>query len=95
MNQDTLNYINYILSKKEKDSESIRIGRECASFYKNKINQMLLDDKINTSILNELRDRVQMDYEDIINDCKHRLQSQTTFDNINMMTLILNFILSI
>jgi hypothetical protein len=95
MNQDAINYINYMLSKKEKDSESIRIGRECAAFYKNKINQMLLDDKINTNILNELRDRVQMDFEDIINDSKHRLRSQTTFDNIKMMKLILDFILSI
>jgi hypothetical protein len=90
--EDAIKYIDYMLSKKEKDSESIKIGRECASYYKNRINDIRSNNKIN---INELKERVQYDYEDILNDSKHRLKCQTTFDNVKMMTLILNYILSI
>ena len=91
----TMQLINEMLSKTNNKFGSVQIGQYYAKFYLEKINQMLISEYINNEILNELQLTVEIDLEFIRNDCNRRINHKDVHDNNYMMSMILDFILSL
>lgn len=92
-----MNHIDNMLKKTNTNPPmgSIIIGKEYANDYMNEINKMLETEYINMTILKELSNKVLYDLNFIRADCKKRFSSQHTQDNDNMMSIILDFILTL
>ena len=91
--------INKILEKKP-ISGSIILGKKYANFYLQEINKMLeFDDKdvvrVREDILEMLTKKVEPDLEFIRKDCANRFYNEDVQDNNNMMSIILDFILTL
>ena len=91
----TMKLINEMLVKPNNNLGSVQIGQKYATFYLEKINQMLLTEYIDREILEELKIKVKNDLEDVRNDCKHRINHKDVNDNNHMMSMILDFILTL
>jgi hypothetical protein len=84
--------INKILEKKP-ISGSIILGKKYAKFYLEEINKMLeFGDR---DILEMLTKKVEPDLEFIRKDCANRIYNEDVQDNNNMMSIILDFILTL
>ena len=92
-----LSYIEYILNKEEKEpiSGSIIIGKKYANTYLNKINIMLESEQINMEILQELKREIVTDMKIIEADTAFRGYIQNGKDNVKMMAMISDFIISL
>ncbi len=91
-------YIDDMLNKPTPNPSpgSIILGKKYANNYLNEINNMLSSEYIDESILLELRNKVLPDLEFIREDCKRRLYwSEHVQDNDNMMSMILDFVLTL
>ena len=84
-----------MLTKTNTSLGSVQIGQKYATFYLEKINQMLLTENIDTEILEELKIMVKNDLEYIRNECKYRINNKDVNDNNHMMSMILDFILTL
>ena len=93
----TMRLIDNMLKKENTNPPkgSIIIGMEYANIYMNMINMMLCMEYVDMNILEELSNKVRGDLEFISSDSKKRVKSQHTIDNDNMMSMILDFILSL
>ncbi len=92
-----MEYINKIKNKTNIKLGSVQLGIKYATFYFDKINEMLISEYVDIQILNELKEQVQKDYEIIINDCKQRInpEREDVKDNKYMISIILDFILTL
>ena len=88
----TIEWINKINNKPNKSFGSVILGKKYATFYSEKINEMLISKYINIQILEELKTKIKEDFEIIINDCNKRIQHQDVLDNKYMISIILDFI---
>ena len=91
----TMKLINEMLSKTNNNLGSVQIGQKYAKFYLENINQMLNSEYINIQFLNELKKIVVIDLEFIRDDCNKRINHKDVNDNNYMMSMILDFILSL
>jgi len=96
----TMQLINEMLLKTNIKFGSVQIGQIYAKFYLEQINKMLISEYINIEILNELKLKVKSDLEFIRNDCNRRIRiinvnDKDINDNNYMMSMILDFILSL
>jgi hypothetical protein len=92
---ETMRLIDLMISKEVSISGSVVIGKKYAEYYKEKIEKMLQPDYIDLMLLEELKKKVVVDLEYIREDNQKRFASKNTFDNDRMMSMILDFILSI
>ena len=91
-----MQYINNILDKENTGPGSILVGKEYADKYLSKINEMLSSEYVNMEILRSLSIEVLPDLTDIRADCKKRNYcNQHVKDNDNMMSIIIDFILTL
>ena len=92
-----MNCINKMLEKnKDPMPGSIILGKKYANFYLNHINKMLELECINKNILEMLCKKVEPDLDFIRKDCERRMYySEDVKDNDNMMSIILDFILTL
>ncbi len=95
----TIKLMNMMLSKTEYFG-SVLIGQQYAEFYLEQIKKMLESEYINIQILSELQNKVENDLRIIKDDCDRRLyisniNKDHIDDNRHMMSMILDFILSI
>jgi hypothetical protein len=74
---------------------SILIGKKYAETYNEKINKMLETEYLNSQILYEMRKNVKQDLEMIIQDSNRRFYSYHIQENKDMMSMTLDFILSL
>ncbi len=74
---------------------SILVGKKYAEQYNEKINKMLEHEFLNNEILSEMRRNVREDLESIIQDGNRRFFSYHIQENKEMMSMILDFILSL
>jgi cellulose biosynthesis protein BcsQ len=88
-------YINKIKNKTNFSFGSVQLGIKYANFYFKKIEEMLISEYINYSILEELKIKVNQDYEIIIKDCNFRVYNEHVLDNKYLISVILDFILSL
>jgi hypothetical protein len=91
----TMRLINDMLAKEDTGAGSIKLGKKYAQFYFDKINDMLSTREMNNDIYKELNEKVKIDLELIRADCKKRVQTQNSIDNNNMMSMIIDFILTL
>jgi len=91
----TMRLINHMIKKEKSISGSVVIGKEYAEYYKDKIERMLQPDFIDMMILEKLKKKVVLDLEFIREDNKKRFANKHTFDNDIMMSMILDFIISL
>lgn len=95
----TLEYLNNMLAINPMIG-SQKVGVKYATFYNDKINEMLKDEYINLEILKELQLKVNDDLRFIRNDRKERMGMSDFTDlqtkkNDYMMSMILDFILTL
>ena len=91
-----MHYIDAMLAKDDSELGSIILGKKYALYYKQEITTMLASEKINTDMLEQLQTKVRVDLEFIRKDCEKRMYySQNVADNDYMMSMILDFILSL
>lgn len=102
-----MQYINDMLGKESPESVSLAstdrgatpgsiiLGKKYADKYFSKINEMLSSEYVNIEILKSLSKEVLPDLEYIRADCKNRVYSKNVQDNDNMMSIILDFILTL
>ena len=74
---------------------SILVGKKYATLYQDKITQMLSNEFVDMEILKDARVTVQQDLELIIEDSNRRFFSHHIKENQQMMSMILDFILSL
>ena len=91
----TIGLIDKMLCKPNTELGSVIIGQKYASYYKSKFKELFNDNIINTQLLNELKHQVVIDLEIIRADCNKRVLTINVGDNNEMMSNILDFILSI
>lgn len=97
----TIDMINDMLSK-EAITGSHKLGTKYALFYKEQIEKMLSGETIDKLILLSLQDKVKEDLTFIKNDKQERMSNfpnnytqEQTNKNIYMMSMILDFILTL
>jgi hypothetical protein len=93
----TMNLINEMLEKVTPipTPGSILIGKEYATKYRDNITKMLSDEYIDTDMLLNMQQSVQKDLKFILEDCNRRFYTHNIQENKNMMSMILDFILSL
>ena len=95
----TMQYINNMLEKVIPDPPlipgSILVGKKYASKYNEEITKMLSSEYIDKDILKKLSEDVRVDLDYIRTDCKKRVYSDHVQDNNNMISIILDFILTL
>lgn len=74
---------------------SILVGKKYATLYQDKITKMLSNEFVDMEILNDARVTVREDLELIIQDSNRRFFSHHIKENQQMMSMILDFILSL
>lgn len=88
--KDAMRWINMMLLK-QSSLGSVKLGQEMASFYLEKINEML----VNPDLLEDLKLQVVKDSERILEDCRRRCPHQDVMDNKHMILNLQDFILSL
>jgi len=91
----SIELINQILAKTNIELGSVKIGQRYALYYKEKFNAMLGDYLIDMQILDELKNQVRTDLDIIRIDCNRRVLTMNVADNNHMISMILDFILSL
>lgn len=93
----TISHISKILEKEETIPlpGSIKIGKEYATKYLNRINNMLSSEYIDIDILELLQSEVKTDTAVVEADTAIRGYNMNSRDNSKMMNIILDFILSL
>ena len=87
--------ISLMLAKTNIKLGSVQLGQKYAAYYKLKFEELLNDKYINNDILIELKEQVVKDYKIIKEDCFNRVMSHNIIDNKNMISMILDFILTL
>jgi uncharacterized protein YfkK (UPF0435 family) len=90
--EDAMKWIHTMLQK-QSSLGSVKLGQETATFYLEKINEMLNSD--NRTLIEELKLQVVKDSERILADCKRRVQHQDVTDNKYMILNLQDYILSL
>ena len=93
----TMNLINKMLDKVTPTPTpgSILVGKQYAVKYNDNITKMLSGEYIDTDMLLYMRQNVKKDLDFILEDCNKRFYSYHIQENKNMMSMILDFILSL
>jgi len=93
----TMNLINKMLDKVTPTPTpgSILIGKQYALKYNDIITKMLSGEYIDTDMLLDMRQNVKKDFEFIIEDCNKRFYTYHIAENRKMMSMVLDFILSL
>lgn len=91
----SIELINIMLTKTNTELGSVKIGQKYASYYKSKLEELLNDHLVNMQILQELKLQIVTDLEIIRADCNRRILTSNVGDNNEMISNILDFILSL
>lgn len=93
----TMNLINRMLNKVTPTPTpgSILVGKQYAVNYKDKIDTMLKNEYVDEDVLFDMRRSVKQDLQLIIEDGNRRFYSYHIQENKEMMSMILDFILSL
>ncbi len=93
----TMNLINKMLDKVTPTPTpgSIIVGKQYAVKYNDNITKMLSSEYIDKDMLLDMRQNVKKDFEFVIDDSNRRFYSYHIAENQQMISMILDFILSL